>query len=103
MMRLATRIILCLWFCICSSANVFRQPPGAGPTGNFRSNPIYVIGEILDIQWDSDDDSAAVTLYMIQASEESEPAQATIFCELPSLLLTIEYNEHFVDNERPLA
>ncbi|KAK1700243.1 hypothetical protein BDP55DRAFT_722810 [Colletotrichum godetiae] len=67
-MRLATIIFLCLWSCICNSS-VFRRPPGAGPTGDFRDNPTYVIGEILDLQWDSDDNSA-VDLTIIQVSED---------------------------------
>ncbi|OHE99137.1 hypothetical protein CORC01_05630 [Colletotrichum orchidophilum] len=76
-MRLASVILLCLLFWVCSSS-VFRRPPGAGPTGDFRDNPQYAEGELVDLQWDSTDDSA-IDLTIIQVSEESEPASATLF------------------------
>ncbi|KAF7543279.1 hypothetical protein G7Z17_g10872 [Cylindrodendrum hubeiense] len=36
------------------STSAFSQPPGPGPAGNYRDNPVYEVGEKIDMQWSSD-------------------------------------------------
>ncbi|KAJ0320190.1 hypothetical protein COL5a_009815 [Colletotrichum fioriniae] len=36
------------------SENRFRRPPGPGPAGDFRDNPVYTLGDNIDLQWEMD-------------------------------------------------
>ena len=52
----------------------FSRPPGAGPSGDYRDNPTYKVGEKLDVQWDSDLDRMALP-----------PARARLFITVCSV------------------
>ncbi|KXH28540.1 hypothetical protein CSAL01_12551 [Colletotrichum salicis] len=36
------------------SENRFRRPSGPGPAGDFRDNPVYTLGDNIDLQWEMD-------------------------------------------------
>ncbi|KAF7556400.1 hypothetical protein G7Z17_g1457 [Cylindrodendrum hubeiense] len=38
----------------------FLRPPDSGPTRDYRDNPIYEIGQKLDIQWEMDYENASI-------------------------------------------
>jgi hypothetical protein len=46
------------------ATSTFQLPGGPGPAGNYRDNPVYDVGENIDIQWTSDLDY--MDLYMWQ-------------------------------------
>lgn len=41
----------------------FLQPPAAGPFRNYRDNPLYEVGERIDVQWQSDLDFMDLILW----------------------------------------
>ncbi|KAK1654544.1 hypothetical protein BDP81DRAFT_415998 [Colletotrichum phormii] len=77
-MRIASVLLYSLLYWKCTGSTVFRRPPGAGPTGDFRDNPQYALGEMVDLQWGTDD--SPIDLFIIQASPERDPV-ATLFLD----------------------
>ncbi|KAK1724643.1 uncharacterized protein BDZ83DRAFT_329158 [Colletotrichum acutatum] len=72
-MRIASILLplLSLLFRDCTGST-FYQPPGSGPAGDFRDNSQYTLGEIVDLQWETDDTS--IDLYLVQTLPEDEVA-----------------------------
>ncbi|KXH28243.1 hypothetical protein CSIM01_09761 [Colletotrichum simmondsii] len=59
-----------LCVCLCSlftafvaAENRFRRPPGPGLAYDYRDNNVYTIGDIIDLHWDMDYDSARLILW----------------------------------------
>ncbi|EXF85430.1 hypothetical protein CFIO01_04438 [Colletotrichum fioriniae PJ7] len=70
-MRIASfHLPLSLLFWNCAGSTVFRRPPGPGYAGDFRDNPQYALGEIVDLQWETDDTSN--DLFIVQTTPEEE-------------------------------
>ncbi|KAK1543225.1 hypothetical protein CPAR01_03858 [Colletotrichum paranaense] len=73
-MRIASilLLLLSLLFRDCTGGSTFYRPPGSGPAGDFRDNPQYTLGEIVNLQWETDDMS--IDLYLVQKLPEDEVA-----------------------------
>ncbi|KAK1985711.1 hypothetical protein LZ30DRAFT_778833 [Colletotrichum cereale] len=73
--------------------NRFRRPPGPGPTGDFRDNPVYALGSQLDLQWETDFESVDLLVWQ-ESDTESEPAYAIIAQKTRStgMLWTVGYS-----------
>ncbi|KAI3542398.1 hypothetical protein CSPX01_06876 [Colletotrichum filicis] len=73
-MRIASilLLLLSLLFRDCTGGSTFYRPPDSGPAGDFRDNPQYTLGEIVKLQWETDDPS--IDLYLVQKLPEDEVA-----------------------------
>jgi hypothetical protein len=60
---LAPAAILALSITPARGDTSFLQPPAAGPFRNYRDNPIYDVGERIDVQWNSDLDFMDLILW----------------------------------------
>ncbi|OBR05670.1 hypothetical protein CH63R_09790 [Colletotrichum higginsianum IMI 349063] len=83
--RLATCLLLLLLLLTPRAAraeNRFRRPPGPGPSGDFRDNPVYTLGSQLDLQWETVFASVSLLMWH-EANYTSEPTYTTIICESP--------------------
>ncbi|KAG7055282.1 hypothetical protein JMJ77_0007745 [Colletotrichum scovillei] len=60
----------------CTGSAVFYTPPAPGPQYDFRNNPQYALGEIIDIQWSTDD--RFIDLFLVQTSPNLETLAALI-------------------------
>ncbi|KAK1593939.1 uncharacterized protein LY79DRAFT_668875 [Colletotrichum navitas] len=58
----------------------FRRPPGPGLTGDYRDNPVYAVGDSIDLQWETTLESADLALCQEQPSggDDARPACATL-------------------------
>ncbi|GJD04042.1 hypothetical protein ColKHC_12867 [Colletotrichum higginsianum] len=95
--RLATCLLLLLLLLLTPRAaraeNRFRRPPGPGPSGDFRDNPVYTLGSQLDLQWETVFASVSLLMWH-EANYTSEPTYTTIISNTKSLgmLWTVSYN-----------
>ncbi|EFQ26053.1 uncharacterized protein GLRG_01197 [Colletotrichum graminicola M1.001] len=66
----------------------FRHPPGPGPTGDYRDNPVYAVGDSVDLQWETTLESADLALCQGKpgGDDDARPACATIVGELSGFL-----------------
>lgn len=72
-------LLLGFLFPICArSENRFRRPPGPGPAGDFRDNPVYRLGDRIDLQWDTDLDAVDVLVRQKQPNGVAKPAYAKL-------------------------
>ncbi|KAK1708388.1 hypothetical protein CaCOL14_011032 [Colletotrichum acutatum] len=60
--------LLCFFFYLFFTAfataeNRFRRPPGPGLAYDYRDNNVYTIGDVIDLHWDMDYDSARLILW----------------------------------------
>ncbi|KAK1716892.1 hypothetical protein BDP67DRAFT_247511 [Colletotrichum lupini] len=86
-MRIAAAHLLLLspLFWNCTGSAVFHTPPAPGPQYDFQDNPQYALGEIIDIQWSTDDQF--VDLFVVQTSPDLETLAAVIMDEyVPSTI-----------------
>ncbi|OLN96896.1 hypothetical protein CCHL11_02462 [Colletotrichum chlorophyti] len=71
----------------------FLRPPGPGPLEDYRDNPVFELGEKIDLQWETD--LKAVDLLVWQ--QQPNPSSKTVFARLASsyksksLVWTVNY------------
>lgn len=66
--------------------NIFLQPPSYGPEYIYRDNPVYMLGESIQLQWHTD--MTRVDIFVSQKAprgiEWSSPQSANVICEFNS-------------------
>ncbi|OHE90553.1 hypothetical protein CORC01_14151 [Colletotrichum orchidophilum] len=75
------------------SENRFRRPPGPGPAGDFRDNPVYTLGDNIDLQWETDLKNIDLILWQQQppANMKGPYAKLAINSTIKSLVWTVGY------------
>lgn len=58
-----TFLIAFIGLVVAQSDGVFYNPPTPGPTGEFLQNPIYVIGQTVQIRWAVSYDKISLVLW----------------------------------------
>ncbi|GKT94952.1 hypothetical protein Ct61P_12802 [Colletotrichum tofieldiae] len=90
-MRLLVVALLGILYPICArSENRFRRPPGPGPTGDYRDNPVYTLGDKIDLQWEMNLESMDLVLWQQQPNGSMKPAYARLAAK--SLVWTVGYD-----------
>lgn len=76
MMRLLTLLLLGILYpaTLARSENRFRRPPGPGPTGDYRDNPVYTLGDEIDLQWETSFKAVDVVLWQQQPKGNTKSA-----------------------------
>ncbi|KAK1962715.1 hypothetical protein LY78DRAFT_705635 [Colletotrichum sublineola] len=94
---LAAVLLLCggfLYLPTCARAeDRFRSPPKPGPTGDYRDNPVYALGDSIDLQWDTSLESADLVLWQEQTYGDAPPASVTLAAnaKAKTLVWTVGY------------
>ncbi|KAI3531787.1 hypothetical protein CABS01_10440 [Colletotrichum abscissum] len=95
-MHLLGRVSLCLLLSAhgTHSENRFRRPPGPGPSGDFRDNPVYPLGTQLDLQWETDFTAIDLIIWHEATYPKSEATYASIISNTRALgmLWTVSFN-----------
>ncbi|KAJ0160916.1 hypothetical protein CTA2_7082 [Colletotrichum tanaceti] len=94
-MRLLTLLLLGILYpaALARSENGFRRPPGPGPTGDYRDNPVYMLGDEIDLQWETSLKAVDVVLWQQQPKGNAKPAFSRLAVNLKakSLVWTVGY------------
>ncbi|KAK1975550.1 hypothetical protein LZ30DRAFT_349890 [Colletotrichum cereale] len=73
----------------------FFRPPGPGPTGDYRDNPVYAVGDRIELQWETSLQSADLVLWQEQPDgDDARQAYATLAevnAKTKSLTWTVGY------------
>ncbi|KZL88186.1 hypothetical protein CI238_12988 [Colletotrichum incanum] len=78
-MHLLVVVLLGILYPICArSENRFRRPPGPGPTGDYRDNPVYTLGDKIDLQWEMSFKSMDLVLWQQQPKGNTKPAYSRL-------------------------
>ncbi|OBR03949.1 hypothetical protein CH63R_13076 [Colletotrichum higginsianum IMI 349063] len=95
MMRLLTLLLLGILYpaTLARSENRFRRPPGPGPTGDYRDNPVYTLGDEIDLQWETSFKAVDVVLWQQQPKGNTKPAfsRLAVNSKAKSLVWTVGY------------
>ncbi|UQC84407.1 uncharacterized protein CLUP02_09904, partial [Colletotrichum lupini] len=75
------------------SENRFRRPPGPGPAGDFRDNPVYTLGDNIDLQWEMDLKNIDLILWQQQPTGNVKGPYAKLASNstVKSLVWTVSY------------
>ncbi|KAF4785878.1 hypothetical protein HER10_EVM0010924 [Colletotrichum scovillei] len=75
------------------SENRFRRPPGPGPAGDFRDNPVYTLGDNIDLQWEMDLKNIDLILWQQQPTGNIKGPYAKLASNstVKSLVWTVGY------------
>ncbi|WQF89788.1 hypothetical protein CDEST_14802 [Colletotrichum destructivum] len=75
------------------SENRFRRPPGPGPTGDYRDNPVYTLGDEIDLQWETSFKAVDVVLWQQQPKGNMKPpfSKLAVNSKAKSLVWTVGY------------
>ncbi|KAK1529558.1 hypothetical protein CPAR01_11870 [Colletotrichum paranaense] len=75
------------------SENRFRRPPGPGPAGDFRDNPVYTLGDNIDLQWEMDLKNIDLILWQQQPTGNLKGPYAKLASNstVKSLVWTVGY------------
>ncbi|GJD03687.1 hypothetical protein ColKHC_12512 [Colletotrichum higginsianum] len=94
-MRLLTLLLLGILYpaTLARSENRFRRPPGPGPTGDYRDNPVYTLGDEIDLQWETSFKAVDVVLWQQQPKGNTKPAfsRLAVNSKAKSLVWTVGY------------
>ncbi|KAL6361262.1 hypothetical protein LRP88_04728 [Fusarium phalaenopsidis] len=64
MMRSVLQLGLVLLAAACVHCEtVFQRPPGPGPNRDYRDNPIYELGQEIDLIWEMDFEEASIVIW----------------------------------------
>ncbi|KAK6218338.1 hypothetical protein QIS74_06218 [Colletotrichum tabaci] len=103
-MRLLTLLLLGILYpaTLARSENRFRRPPGPGPTGDYRDNPVYSLGDEIDLQWETSFKAVDVVLWQQQPKGNTKPAfsKLAVNSKAKSLVWTVGY-AGFPSNHNP--
>lgn len=69
-----------LFFALASGESQFLNPPNAGPPEEFSQNPIWVLGSIQEIQWQTSLEQYSIALWRQSLREASADVGQTVFC-----------------------
>ncbi|TQN66700.1 hypothetical protein CSHISOI_08735, partial [Colletotrichum shisoi] len=95
-MRLLTLLLLGILYpaALARSENRFRRPPGPGPTGDYRDNPVYTLGDEIDLQWETSFKAVDVVLWQQQqprGNTKSPFSKLAVNSKAKSLVWTVGY------------
>ncbi|GKT48953.1 uncharacterized protein ColSpa_09134 [Colletotrichum spaethianum] len=72
---LVVLLLLGVLYPICARSETrFRRPPGPGPTGEYRDNPVYTLGSKITLQWEADSKPVDLLLWQQQPKGNTKPA-----------------------------
>jgi hypothetical protein len=70
-MEFCMQITLLLILFSTNGLALFRRPPGPGPIWDYRDNPVYELGQELDVSWEVNYDKCNMTLIQVDVVDPS--------------------------------